>query len=145
MIGYYGDLIKEMDELLDKDTITISDAIKMGELSIEEQKRVWADNEVVYCLQPDKRDINTNKFIEMMVIALKKQYERDNHQPLTLAELKQMEGEPAWVISLITNKGWWELLNIQGGSIACRDGLRVFANYGNTWVAYAYEPKEEQG
>jgi len=90
--------------------------------------------------------------MEFMITALRSQAEREANEPLTLDELKQMDGEPIWfetgeisideqilgrwaIITERTNKAIW---------ITCTKGNRygnawLFENYGKTWFAYRYK------
>lgn len=69
-------------------------------------------------------------------------------EPLTLEELKQMNGKPVWGKSLINDKpGEWFIVRVVEMSkswfIACSGSSQVFGdkdNYGKTWVAYPTEP-----
>ncbi len=44
-----------------------------------------------------------NEALEMAIDALRAQQERENPKPLTLDELRQMDGEPVWVCSAKKN------------------------------------------
>ena len=68
--------------------------------------------------------------------------------PLTLEELRGMDGQPVWGKSLITGKpGEWFILRVVEMSktwfIACAGAEQGFGDkdtYGETWLAYAYPP-----
>ena len=67
-------------------------------------------------------------------------------QPLTLAQLGQMDGQPVYIQALPTGEGRWGLLKAVGEYVAetlMADGkvsyyLRDL--YHKTWAAYAYPP-----
>ena len=66
------------------------------------------------------------------------------NEPLTLDELREMNGEPVWGKSLITDKpGEWFILRVVEMSktwfIACAGAEQGFGDkdtYGKTWLAY---------
>lgn len=68
--------------------------------------------------------------------------------PLSLEQLKQMNGKPVWGKSLINEKpGEWFILRVVNMSktwfIACAGAEQGFGDkdtYGKTWLAYPYPP-----
>lgn len=74
--------------------------------------------------------------------------QKDDYYPLTLDELREMDGQPVWVKSLINDKpGEWCILRVVQMSktwfLACSGSEQVFGDkdtYGETWLAYAYPP-----
>lgn len=72
--------------------------------------------------------------------ALQEMEERENNVPLTLAELKQMQGEPVWVHNLEVNKSFWALA--YQDVVSNRLGYLDYSGYGQTWFAYRYKPRE---
>ena len=74
------------------------------------------------------------------------------NEPLTLEELREMNGEPVWGKSLITGKpGEWFILRVVEMSktwfIACAGAEQGFGDkdtYGETWVAYRRPPEGEK-
>lgn len=98
----------------------------------------------------------------LAVAALRAQKERENPKPLTLDELRQMYGEPVWVVESFPPFGeeWeaWDILEEIDGDSACfgrgvigrlssEDYNRRDSN-GNLipggWLAYRNKPKEVQ-
>lgn len=73
------------------------------------------------------------------------------NEPLTLEELREMDGDPVWGKSLITGKpGEWFILRVVEMSktwfIACAGAEQGFGDkdtYGETWVAYRCPPEGE--
>lgn len=67
-----------------------------------------------------------------------------SNAPLTLEELREMDGEPVWVTSVNNGRGRsWTLVDTKYE--ICREvhgGLAVFENYGKTWLAYRRKPEE---
>lgn len=68
-----------------------------------------------------------------------------SNDPLTLEELRKMDGEPVWVVSLGGQNGsCWMLVDAEYE--LCREthgGMAVFENNGKTWLAYRRKPEEE--
>lgn len=101
---------------------------------------------------------------DMAIAALRAQQERENPKPLTLEELREMDGEPVWVEPINSKycKAGWGIVNMCHSSqiaepqfIRVFDGVTFFEQmipypkqkrkqlYGKTWVAYRYKHKEE--
>ena len=74
------------------------------------------------------------------------------NEPLTLEELREMDGDPVWGKSLITGKpGEWFILRVVEMSktwfIACAGAEQGFGDkdtYGETWVVYRRPPEGEE-
>ena len=75
------------------------------------------------------------------------------NEPLTLDELRQMDGQPVWGKSPITGKpGEWFIVRIVEMSkswfIACVGATQGFGDkdtYGMTWLAYRFPPEDRNG
>lgn len=75
------------------------------------------------------------------------------NKPLTLEELRQMDGEPVWVVTLDgTDEPRWGIVTSaekHGTYLLCAlNGVATadyadFDSYNDTWVAYRHKPKEE--
>ena len=73
-----------------------------------------------------------------------------NQKPLTLEQLRQMDRQPAWGVSLISGKpGEWFIVRIVEMSkmwtIACSGSSQAFGGkdtYGKTWLAYGWQPTD---
>lgn len=82
--------------------------------------------------------------INTALTALQEKAERDNPNPLTLDELREIDGEPVWFEwtkdALFPGGGWkvWGAKYIQ----AYCDEPAICEEYGKTWLAYLYKPKE---
>lgn len=71
------------------------------------------------------------------------------NEPMTLEQLREMNGEPVWGKSLITDKpGEWFILRVVEMSktwfIACAGAEQGFGDkdtYGKTWLAYRRPPE----
>lgn len=88
---------------------------------------------------------------EKAIAALREQEERENPKPLTIEELRQMDGEPVYVIPLeksLKDKSWEEWC-VMDGDEAEVPGIEYWSwnlsAYGKTWIAYRHKPKEVQG
>lgn len=67
----------------------------------------------------------------------------DDSRPLTLEELRQMDGEPVCITSADGSKYVWMLVDEKYKG--CRDAYGCFVafkNLGKTWLAYRRKPEE---
>ena len=69
------------------------------------------------------------------------------NEPLTLAELRQMDGEPVWVEFQDGSGGCWGLVHITvfthivfANNLFCTVGKPYF---GKTWLSYRQKPEED--
>ena len=76
--------------------------------------------------------------------------ENAHSAPLTLGELRQMDGEPVWIHfiggAVIRNDGWFIISQIGTSEIFLSGKVSVYKNfwyYGETWVAYRQKPEED--
>lgn len=88
------------------------------------------------------------------MVALLEKMERENPQPLTKDELREMEGQPVWIHTFSSkNKktyiSEWALVASVGQTFVtfarCQVHGRIekmFSEYGKTWLAYKYKPRE---
>ena len=75
--------------------------------------------------------------------AVREKAEREDPKPLTLEELRQMDGEPVWMAwpdKRIKAK-WWIVGNHEWNVMEFDDPIMA-KRYGSVWVAYRYKPKE---
>lgn len=70
-------------------------------------------------------------------------------EPLAIEELREMDGEPAYFVSLHDSFSGWGIIRIVEMSktwfIAVSGAERTFGdkdNYGKTWLAYRHKPME---
>lgn len=86
--------------------------------------------------------------LELTVEALREKLARENPEPLTLEELRHMDGEPVWIVAK-HYRTFADVVYIMG-----RDkgdafvGFKICHNlqengHGKTWNAYRHKPKEE--
>lgn len=97
---------------------------------------------------------NAVNFFKRVVVtdeaALRAQQERESPKPLPLDDLRQMDGEPAWFVSLHDGFASWGIVRVVEMSkvwfIAVAGAERAFGDldgYGKTWIAYRHKPEEE--
>jgi len=97
--------------------------------------------------------------VEMAVFALRAQAEEEKNEPLTLEELREMDGEPVWVKVLdhsvfadkaddfcgwgLVRKSWVRVWDERRADLVHID--YHFEEYGKVWLAYRCKPEEEKG
>ena len=117
--------------------------------------------EAIKCNWPDSRYTILREALDMAISALREQDVADKdagkNEPLTLDELRKMDGEPVWVS---VSNNWRESGVSEGWCIVrfhseddrvrvyvydTRHGARFFAqqDYGESWIAYRRKPEEE--
>jgi hypothetical protein len=84
---------------------------------------------------------------QMALVALREKAKREDPKPLTLEELRQMDGEPVWIKA--DHYGVFaDVVHILGKDdgdafIGFKINYRLQENgYGKTWIAYRHKPKE---
>ena len=107
-----------------------------------------ADHVCSMAASPDADDIWKEDIdaLEFALAALR--FMPEVGEPLSLEQLKQMNGKPVWGKSLINEKpGEWFILRVVNMSktwfIACAGAEQGFGDkdtYGKTWLAYSYPP-----
>ena len=88
----------------------------------------------------------------LAIAALQALDAQENPEPLTLEELRQMNGEPVWIVEH-PDWGHWELAEDAEDYLMDRDEdfygmkhndpLRRFGLHVLGWLAYRHKPKEE--
>jgi hypothetical protein len=74
------------------------------------------------------------------------------NKPLTMEELRRMDGEPVFAIPLDKNADWiehWEILRkdiVTANSISTKGRMYFLylKDYGKTWLAYAHKPERSE-
>lgn len=79
--------------------------------------------------------------LDMAIDALREQEERESRKPLTLDELRQMDGEPVWIDDWFEDFHGWELS--EDASDYFDGDSRTVESYGTRWEAYRSKPKED--
>lgn len=92
-------------------------------------------------INDDCYTIEHREACRMAVIALREQEERENRKPLTLDELRQMDGEPVWIDDWFEDFHGWELS--KDASDYFDGDSRTVESYGTRWEAYRSKPKED--
>lgn len=64
------------------------------------------------------------------------------NDPLTLDELREMDGEPVWVVQISGKlRPFWMLVGTEDESAASRLYSAMFEDYGTEWLAYRRRPE----
>lgn len=85
---------------------------------------------------------------EITLAALRAQQEAEKNAPLTLDELREMDGEPVWAVLLTKTNGndsGWTLVYKNNGYSAAQRWTRWtlwYEDYGKTWLAYRRKPED---
>ena len=67
------------------------------------------------------------------------------NDPLTLDELREMDGEPVWIIPMRGSGGFCTWMLVDAEYELCREAhgeMAVFENCGKTWLAYRRRPED---
>lgn len=84
----------------------------------------------------------------MAIEALREKAERENQEPLTLEELRQMTGYPVYMADLTGGTLWdqWIIFesSTEYGFKPRGGGWFSIENYGKTWIAYRNKAKEAE-
>lgn len=65
------------------------------------------------------------------------------NDPLTLEELREMDGEPVWVVQISGElRPFWMLVDVEDESASSRLYCAMFEDYGTEWLAYRRRPEE---
>ena len=95
--------------------------------------------EAIKCNWPDSRYTILREALDMAISALRQcEHFREvtkKVEPLTLDELRKMDGEPVWCVSLGA-----ELSRGEGWYIGVNNWY--MSGYGKTWLAYRQKPEE---
>lgn len=65
--------------------------------------------------------------------------------PLTLEELREMDGEPVWIVPMRGSGGFCTWMLVDAEYELCREAhgeMAVFENCGKTWLAYRRKLEE---
>jgi len=75
--------------------------------------------------------------------ALREKLERENQKPLTIEELRQMNGKPVWIVwSDNRIKSQWWIPGDYSWYVMEFDDPIMERRYGEKWIAYRHKPKE---
>lgn len=104
------------------------------------QRQIWERLKMIEDVFGDEYDIDR----------LREMQQCENLRPLTLDELRKMDGQPVWGQRLISDKpGEWFIVRIvemrATWFIACAGATQGFGdkdNYGDSWIAYRRPPEK---
>ena len=105
--------------------------------------------EAIKCNWPDSRYTILREALDMAISALRQQDVADkdvgNNEPLTMDELRQMDGEPVYCVEITGREEW--LFRRDGGFADMygeftSDDFMVWDNYGKLWWCYRQKPEE---
>lgn len=91
---------------------------------------------------------NVNREAERLALAaLRTQQKAENPEPLTLDELREMDGEPVWVEDLVNpEKSCYRLCYWDRGKYFVLISKELYGylleDYGEIWLAYRRKPEE---
>ena len=107
--------------------------------------------EAIKCNWPDSRYTILREALDMAISALRQQETVTNrnglNEPLTLDELRKMDGEPVYCVEITGREEW--LFRRDGGFADMygeftSDDFMVWDNYGKLWWCYRQKPEEVQ-
>lgn len=84
--------------------------------------------------------------IGMAIDALQAQQETEKNEPLTMAELLKMDGEPVYLRSddYPGDCGWYVIKAVDKDEVIFTDGnIFLMSEYGTLWLAYRRKPEEK--
>ena len=92
--------------------------------------------EAIKCNWPDSRYTILREALDMAISALR-QKDVGKNAPLTLDELREMDGEPVWVQSPgVPEYGRWAIVEGAGENCLFLHDDFTCHDYGKTWLAY---------
>ena len=108
--------------------------------------------EAIKCNWPDSRYTILREALDMAISALRQQEHfrevTKKVEPLTLDELRQMDGEPVWIKLIDPDEAFWVLRN-EWVDTRNPEPMILFhmrwyshADYGKTWLAYRQKPED---
>ena len=106
--------------------------------------------EAIKCNWPDSRYTILREALDMAISALRQQETVTNrnglNEPLTLDELRQMDGEPVYSVEITGREEW--LFRRDGGFADMygeftSDDFMSWDNYGKLWWCYRQKPEED--
>ena len=95
--------------------------------------------EAIKCNWPDSRYTILREALDMAISALRAQQEPNT--PLTPDELREMDGEPVWIVA--GDVSWWDIVSfsVQDWLYLAREEELRYSRYGE-WLAYRQKPEE---
>ena len=105
--------------------ITLDDAIAHLDDTLSDTKHKWS------CESCRQEHVQLRAWLAEL-----REIKQNRNEPLTLDELRQIDGEPVWLVN--QNGGRWVIM-----SGAYLWDSRKNADYGKTWLAYRQKPEED--
>ena len=102
--------------------------------------------EAIKCNWPDSRYTILREALDMAVKALEDVTDKNvgKNEPLTLDELRKMDGEPVWVQPPgVPEYGRWAIVEGVGENCLFLRNDFTCHDYGKTWLAYRQKPEED--
>ena len=102
--------------------------------------------EAIKCNWPDSRYTILREALDMAVKALEDVTDKNvgKNEPLTLDELRKMDGEPVWVQPPgVPEYGRWAIVEGVGENCLFLHDDFTCHDYGKTWLAYRQKPEED--
>ena len=102
--------------------------------------------EAIKCNWPDSRYTILREALDMAVKALEDVTDKNvgKNEPLTLDELRKMDGKPVWVQSPgVPEYGRWAIVEGVGENCLFLRNDFTCHDYGKTWLAYRQKPEED--
>ena len=104
--------------------------------------------EAIKCNWPDSRYTILREALDMAISALRQEETvakcNGLNEPLTLDELRKMDGEPVWVQSPgVPEYGRWAIVEGVGENCLFLHDDFTCHDYGKTWLAYRQKPEED--
>ena len=102
--------------------------------------------EAIKCNWPDSRYTILREALDMAVKALEDVTDKNvgKNEPLTLDELRKMDGKPVWVQSPgVPEYGRWAIVEGVGENCLFLHDDFTCHDYGKTWLAYRKKPEED--
>lgn len=92
-------------------------------------------------------DENTPTWRSKDVVTLLESAPTPPNDPLTLEQLREMDGKPVWVVNSPTKReeGFfdeWALVSVRRKNAESVGTIYHFENYGDHWLAYRRKPEE---
>lgn len=91
--------------------------------------------------EQDFEDFDTA--IETAINLLKTHPGNQPNDPLTLEQLREMDGEAVWICEPDGSDGMWALVDLEYELCrTAKGGIAIFDTYGKTWLAYRRKLEE---
>lgn len=116
---------------------------------MEKKEAVWILENGAWwdSLPDDMSDADKTPLLAAIDIAIAALKMPEKSEPLTIEQLRKMEGNPVWVdftgSTIEREPGWFILKDVQGEEayLVGEDSVyKAYEYYGKTWRAYAYPP-----